>query len=95
MLETRTIAEQLSEFRKGLVADGYDLLVDGYTEGTARLRIAAGSEACAECLVPKAIMVGMLRECLRDLPEIHSIELAYPEEPAASARDATRNDPGE
>jgi hypothetical protein len=80
MLETSAITQQLSEFRKGLVDDGYDLLVDGYADGTARLRIAAGPEACAECLVPKALMVRMLQESLRGLSEIRKIELAYPEE---------------
>ena len=62
------------------MADGYDLLVDAYADGTAKLRITAGPDACAECLVPKTLMTRMLVESLRDLPDIRSIDLAYPED---------------
>lgn len=80
MLQTNTIAQHLEGFREGLVADGYDLLVDGYADGTARLRITAGPDACAECLIPKKLMVSMLEDSLRELPEVHKVEVAYPEE---------------
>jgi hypothetical protein len=77
-MEKITIAVHLSEFREGLVADGYDLLVDGFAAGTAHLRIIAGPEACAECLVPKKLMTGMLEESLKDLPEVLKVEVTYP-----------------
>ena len=80
MPENATIASHLEGFREGLVADGYDLLVDGYADGTARLRITAGPDACAECLIPKKLMVSMLEDSLRELPEVHKVEVAYPEE---------------
>lgn len=80
MPDNATIASHLEGFREGLVADGYDLLVDGFADGTARLRIAAGPDACAECLVPKKLMVSMLEESLKELPDVRAIEVAYPGE---------------
>jgi len=80
MPENATIASHLEGFREGLVADGYDLVVDGFADGTARLRITAGPDACAECLVPKKLMVSMLEESLKELPDVRAIEVAYPGE---------------
>lgn len=80
-MESKTSVEaHLAGFREGLVADGYDLLVDEVSSGTARLRITAGPDACAECLVPKDLMIDMLKASLEDLPEIKQLELAYPSE---------------
>ena len=78
MIDNTVIARHLADFREGLVADGYDLTVDGYADGTARLRISAGPAACADCLVPKTLMASMLKESLRGLPDIRVVELAYP-----------------
>lgn len=75
-----SVEAHLAGFREGLVADGYDLLVDEVSAGTARLRITAGPDACAECLVPKDLMIDMLKASLEDLPEIKQVELAYPSE---------------
>lgn len=80
-MESKTSVEaHLAGFREGLVADGYDLLVDEVSAGKARLRITAGADACAECLVPKDLMIDMLKASLEDLPEIQQVELAYPNE---------------
>jgi hypothetical protein len=80
-MENRTAIEtHLAGFREGLVADGYDLQVDDFSGGTARLRITAGPEACAECLVPKKLMVSMLEESLKELPEVRKVEVAYPDD---------------
>ena len=80
MPENATIASHLEGFREGLVADGYDLLVDGFANGTAKLRITAGPNACEECPVPKKLMVSMLEDSLRELPDVQAIEVAYPGE---------------
>ena len=68
----------LAGFREGLVADGYDLLVDEVAGDIAKLRITAGPDACAECLVPKDLMIDMLKASLEDLPSIKKVELVYP-----------------
>lgn len=80
MPENATIASHLEGFREGLVADGYDLLVDGFANGTAKLRITAGPEACEECLIPKKLMVSMLEDSLKELPDVQAIEVLYPGE---------------
>ena len=80
MPDNAAIATQLEGFREGLVADGYDIVVDGFTNGTAKLRITAGPNACEECLVPKKLMVSMLEDSLKELPGVQAIEVAYPGE---------------
>jgi hypothetical protein len=80
MPENAAIAAHLEGFREGLVADGYDLLIDGFANGTAKLRITAGPDACEECLVPKKLMVSMLEESLRELADVRAVEVAYPGE---------------
>lgn len=77
MLSTQQIQAQLEGFRESLIADGYDLTVDAITDNTAHLRISAGPDACAECLVPKRMMQPMIEAELADFPGL-KIELAYP-----------------
>lgn len=74
----RMVEEALSGIRTGYQADGYDLHVDGVSDGTVRVRISAGPDACEECLVPKAITVGMIKASLQALPEITEVEVTYP-----------------
>lgn len=53
----------LDEFRKTLAADDYHLAI--HVDGAAAdVRIEAGPDACAECLVPKEFMAQMLAPLL-------------------------------
>ncbi|MDE3074039.1 MAG: hypothetical protein KGJ86_01305 [Chloroflexota bacterium] len=72
--------EALAGIRQSLVADGYDLRIDGLEGGRLRLSILAGPEACEECLVPKDLMKRMLMQCLESSDEVQDIELHYPAE---------------
>lgn len=65
----------LDGLRQTLAADDYRLAV---REGgsTVEVRITAGPEACAECLVPKTIMRGLLESAL-GVQQDH-IDLIYP-----------------
>ncbi len=67
----------LEDLRAALAADGY--LIEVREEGE-RLdaRISAGPDACADCLVPKPVLLAMLRQAL-GVPE-GSIDLRYPDE---------------
>jgi hypothetical protein len=78
MPDVAAVEQALSQLRTGYQADGYDLLVDGVTDGVARVRIDAGADACEECLVAKPITEAILKASLRGLPEITAIELTYP-----------------
>lgn len=54
----------LASLGRMLDADGYDLEVR-VAEGKVALRIAAGADACADCLVPKDLLASMVVEHLR------------------------------
>lgn len=78
MATARTVEEALSDVRRALVADGYELAVHDLPGGTVRIQIKAGPHACAECLVPKDVMLEILRASLNGLPEVEPLELLYP-----------------
>jgi hypothetical protein len=71
MIDTeRTVA-----LRSTLAADGY--LLDIAEQGTrVRVTISATPQACADCLVPKNLMRGILGQAL-GVPE-NAIDLTYP-----------------
>jgi len=69
--------DQLEDFRKTMAADDYHLEVE-VDGGTADVRIKAGPDACAECLVPKTMMATMLAPVLG--VDADHIELTYPTE---------------
>jgi hypothetical protein len=66
---------RLAQIRQSLQADDYRLDVT-VRDGRAEVAIAAGPEACAECLVSKDLMRAMLAPVLGVPPD--SIDLAYP-----------------
>jgi len=80
MKSTEIIASCLEGLRESLLADGYDLHVDELVDGTAKLRITAGPEACADCLVPKTVMLPMLQEALKKVSEVERVAVSYPAE---------------
>ncbi|BBG03555.1 MULTISPECIES: hypothetical protein [Pseudonocardia] len=67
----------LEGLRAGLEADDYSMEV---TEAGDRLeiRISAGPDACADCLVPKDMMRSVLHSAL-GVPE-EQIDINYPDE---------------
>jgi hypothetical protein len=69
--------EQLQALRSSLDADGYRLDVRSDGERT-RVEIAATPEACADCLVPKELMRGILEQALGVAAA--TIDLSYPSE---------------
>jgi hypothetical protein len=67
----------LEKIRQSLLAEDYELHVTLQEVG-ARVAIAAGPSACAECLVPKDLLRAMLAPALGMRPDM--IELTYPKE---------------
>lgn len=80
MATVETVQRALTRVREALVADGYDLEVQGIEAGRVRLAISAGPQACADCLVPKDLMQQMIAQALRDCSPVVGIELRYPGE---------------
>ena len=72
---------QLEEFRKSLQADDYQMDVTEQQD-RVQVRIAAGPDACEECLVPKELMASMLAPMLGVDPD--RVELVYPADAQAS-----------
>ena len=68
---------QLAKIRQSLEADDYRLDVVVHS-GRAKVTIAAGPSACADCLVSKDLMRSMLAPVLGVSPDL--IELVYPAE---------------
>lgn len=69
----------LDNLRSTLAADDYQLAVVEVDSGV-EVRITAGPEACAECLVPKPLMRSVLQNAL-GVPE-EDIVLIYPTDTA-------------
>jgi hypothetical protein len=69
--------EQLQALRSSLDADGYRLDVRS-EGGRTQVEISATPDACADCLVPKDLMRGILQQALGVEPD--SIDLSYPSE---------------
>jgi hypothetical protein len=65
----------VDEIRTTLAADDYHLTVVNKGD-SVEVRIAAGPDACADCLIPKPLMRAMLGDALA-VPE-HTINLRYP-----------------
>ncbi len=69
------IPQPLRDLRAALAADGYDLSVETEAGGLL-VMVTAGEQACADCLVPKPLMLNILRDRLG--ASAPSIRLVYP-----------------
>jgi hypothetical protein len=78
-LTNAEVTQRLSSITAVLAADGYLMTVDGPSDGRLTARIEATPEACAECLVPKQVLGGLLAQAIGDasLGE-DAIDLRYP-----------------
>jgi hypothetical protein len=71
-------AARLEPLQSSLGADGYRMEARE-AGGRIGIRISASADACADCLVPKNIMRGILGQVLGVAEDI--IDLTYPGEP--------------
>jgi len=81
-LDLTAATQALAGIRDMLAADGYDMSLRALGTDTLAVDILAGSAACAECLVPKNIMSGILRDALGSSAPVAQIQLSYPAESA-------------
>jgi hypothetical protein len=76
--DLQRVAQAIVATREGLAAAGFNIDVDE-RGGRLRFAVKAGAEACAECLVPKAIFEDILgRELADGGIEAGSFDLQYP-----------------
>ena len=68
----------LADIRGMLAADGYDMALRALGAGALAVDILAGPDACAECLVSKDIMSGIVSDALGSQVPVARIELCYP-----------------
>jgi hypothetical protein len=60
MANPQDVLVALDGIRSALEADGYELHVDPDGDDQFAIRITAGPEACADCLVSKQLMSDMI-----------------------------------
>jgi hypothetical protein len=66
MSEQAQVDEALRGLRDMLATDGYELRWSLSSPGTVLVRVVAG--ACADCLVPRPLMEGILSDALGPTP---------------------------
>ena len=76
------LKDALQQLRDVLTGDGYDLDWALNERNQVSVKVIAGPDACADCLVPQPIMAAILKDALNPTPySLQSIEL-----PAGSAQ---------
>ena len=84
MTEQAVVIEQhLTSIRVALAADGYRLSVASVGPEALSLSIEALGGACPDCLVPAAVMEGIVRAAIPDGAKFTSVEITYPAGSAA------------
>jgi hypothetical protein len=70
------LRDALQQLRDVLTGDGYDLDWALSTGNQVAVKVIAGPDACADCLVPQPIMAAILTDALLATPyTLESIEL--------------------
>jgi len=73
---TQDLRDALQQLRDVLTGDGYDLDWALSPANQVAVKVIAGPDACADCLVPQPIMAAILTQALSDTPyTLESIEL--------------------
>jgi len=79
-MNLEAITASLAATREGLDASYYSLEV-AERDGHLLLTVAARPEACAKCLVPKSLLLQMVRDEIAEGGlEVGEIDLVYPED---------------
>lgn len=81
-----TAEQALGGLIGSFATDNYVLSVTSFDDDILRLAIDAGPGACAECLVPESMMVGLVRNSLPANLPVASIRIRYPILPQTDAQ---------
>lgn len=79
MTSSREIERSLAGLAASLRADGYELQIEE-VGAKLRLRVNAGEDACAECLVPPPVLTRIVSAALDGAYPPERIVLTYPDE---------------
>jgi hypothetical protein len=70
------LRDALQQLRDVLTGDGYDADWALRAGNQVAVKVVAGPDACADCLVPQPVMAAILTEALSETPyKLESIEL--------------------
>ncbi|MGH3756693.1 hypothetical protein [Actinophytocola sp.] len=72
------VSRAIADVTRVLAADGYEMAIETVAAGNVAVSIVAGPDACADCLVPKAIMLEMIKDRLP--ATVRHVSLRYPNE---------------
>ena len=68
----------LDKFRPGFDADGFDVSVQGVSDGVVVMRVVHRSDACEECLIPDDLMQSMFATAFRDVsPGVTGVRIEH------------------
>lgn len=72
------ICAALSSLATAFAADGYRLIVSGVEAGCLKIRVEAEPNACADCLIDKETLLGLVQSSLPENAGVHAIDIQYP-----------------
>jgi len=80
VIDQQDLDHALEPVSSALAADGY-VLSARFEEDALTVRIAAGPDACEDCLIPKSLMARMIGSALADAGVAAGrVDLTYPDE---------------
>ncbi len=75
------LTEELEPLAESLRADGADLSLEGFVDGTVRIRLVFGPDVCEECILPKEHLETILMTALHQAdPTVVAVQLEDPRE---------------
>jgi hypothetical protein len=74
------VAEPMRKIREMLAPDGYEVVCERRSAREVTLRILALENACADCLVPKDVMLNVVNDLFSDA-DVRVLDVVYPANP--------------
>jgi Fe-S cluster biogenesis protein NfuA len=77
------LEEGLQKLRRGFQADGADLQLTGWNDGTAEVTLVFGPDVCEECILPKETIKRIVEQTLKEqVNELQEVNIIDPRETA-------------
>jgi Fe-S cluster biogenesis protein NfuA len=76
-----SLTDELEPLAESLRADGADLRLEGVADGTVRVRLVLGPDACEECILAKEHLEAVLTAALQEAdPTVVAVTVEDPRE---------------